>query len=277
MIEVRAFSIALLVPTLAWAQQSQFSNIDQPAPKRTETIQPKAEPDLRGTTQMPLAVEIVRTEADKEKERREQVRENSKAAEEDELVRATWALVVVTALLAVFTGFLFWFTRNLAKNAKEESDRALEASAKALAASTAATQTLIRVERPYVTGGGYSPNHGPGYGARQFHLEVQNLGKTPAFLTDYDVQLAKLADLTDRPAREVERRFHYDDRLAPGEKKEIDLIPVEPSDADVVFGAVWYLDWAKERHEFRFVLRIAGHDTRPDISRLVHADYSKWD
>jgi hypothetical protein len=91
------------------------------------------------------------------------------------------------------------------------------------------------------------------------------------------VQFAKLADLTDRPAREVEPRFHYDDRLAPAEKKEIDLIPVDPPDADVVFGAFWYLDWARERREFRFVLRIAGNDTRPDISRLLHPDYSRWD
>jgi hypothetical protein len=274
---LRTLLIALLVPTLVWAQPSQPSNTDLAEPKTTETTQPKAEPDLRGTVQMPLAVEIVRTEADKEKERHEQEREHSKAAEDHELVKATWRLVdatdylaIASALLAAFTAALFWVTYSTAKSAKEES-------AKALKASTEATETLIKVERPYVTGGGYSPNHGPGYGARQFHLEVQNLGKTPAFLTDYDVQFAKLADLTDRPAREVERRFHYDDRLAPSEKKEIDLVPLAPSDADVVFGAFWYLDWAKERHEFRFVLRIAGHDTRPDISRLVHPDYSRWD
>jgi hypothetical protein len=154
-------------------------------------------------------------------------------------------------------------------------------AAKALDASTKATQTFIKVERAYVTGGGYSlttVNNLPGV-PRLFHLEVQNLGKTPAFLTDYDVQFAKLADLMATPssARPVERRFQYDDRLAPAEKKEIDLRPVEPADADVVFGAFYYIDWAKLPHEFRFVLRIADRDTRPDISRLVHPDYSKWD
>ena len=267
MIELRALLIALLVPTLAWAQPS---NTDHPEPKATEITLPKAEPDLRGTAQMPLAVEIVRTEADKEKERREHEREHAKATEEHELVDATWGLVCWTAGLAVVTGLLFIAAFYTAWSAERSS-------AKALDASTKATETLIKVERPYVTGGGYSPNHGPGYGARQFHVEVPNLGKTPAFLTDYDVQFAKLADLTDRPAREVEPRLHYDDRLAPAERKEIDLIPVDPADADVVFGAFWYLDWAKERREFRFVLRIAGNDTRPDISRLVHPDYSKWD
>ena len=109
-----------------------------------------------------------------------------------------------------------------------------------------------------------------------FHLEVQNLGKTPAFLTDYDIQFAKLADLVDRPARPVEPRHPFDDRLAPAEKKEIDLRPVDPPDADVAFGAFYYVDWAKQPYEFRFVLRIDERDTRPDISRKVHKDYSKW-
>jgi hypothetical protein len=214
---LRTFLIALLVPTLLCAQPSQPSSTDQPEPKATEpTIQPKAEPDLRGTAQMPLAVEIVRTEANKEMERLEREREQSKAAEEHELVRATWWLVGITGGLALFTALLFWFTRRLAINAKEESDRATTASDKALEASTKATATLIKVERAYVTGGGYSPNHGPGYGARQFHVEVQNLGKTPAFLTDYDVHFAKLEDLVDKPARPVERRLPYDDRFSRG-------------------------------------------------------------
>ena len=208
---------------------------------------------------MPLAVEIVRTEADKEKERREHEGEHAKATEEHELVDATLGLARWTAGLAVVTGLLFIAAFYTAWSAERSS-------AKALDASTKATATLNKDERPYVTGGGYSPNHGPGYGARQFHLEVQNLGKTPAFLTDYDVQFAKLADLTDRPAREVEPRSHYDDRLAPAERKEIDLIPVGPADADVVFGAFWYLDWAKERREFRFVHRASPVTTHAPIS-----------
>jgi hypothetical protein len=229
---------------------------------------------LRGTPQAPLAVEIVPTQTDKEKERREQQREQSKAAEEHELVDATWALVRWTAGLAVVTGLLAFAALYTAQDAKRSARAALDASTKA-------TATLIKVERPYVTGGGYCRDHGPVDGAKQFHVEVQNLGKTPAFLTDYGVEFAKLAELkaelTDRrPARSVRRRFEYDDRLASSEKKEIGLITVEPG-ADVLFGAFWYLDWSKDReHEFRFVLRIAG-DTHPDISRLVHPDYSKWD
>jgi hypothetical protein len=278
MIELRTLLIALLMPTLLWAQPSQPSNTDQPEPKATESTQPKPEPDQRGTAQMPIAVEIVPTQADKEKERREWLREHSKEHEESQLVWATWALVVITGLLAVFTGLLFWFTRNLAKNAKEESDRALAASNKALAASTAATQTLIKVERPYVTAGGQSPTTG---GFREFFLEVHNMGKTPAFTTYYDVRFAFFKDVegTDIPALPVEKRFPFDDRLAANQfKGDIDVRRIDPIGADVVYGAVWYLDWDKQEHCFRFILRVDPRkDTRPDISTLVHADYSKWD
>jgi hypothetical protein len=274
MIELRSLLIALLVPTLLWAQPSQPSNTDQPEPKATESPQPKAkaEPDLRGTPQMPLAVEIVPTAADKEKERLEWLREHSKEHEEHELVAATWDLVKWTGILAGFTALLFFATAYTAIRAEKQATKALEAS-------TAATQTLIKVERPYVTGGGYSPPPDHPDTPRTFHLEVQNLGKTPAFLTDYDVRFAYLLDVKkEASARKVEPRYAYDDRLAPGEKKEIAEFTVDPLGANVVYGAFWYLDWDKKERCFRFVLRIGRReDTRPDISRQVHPDYSKWD
>ena len=125
---------------------------------------------------MPLAVEIAPTAADKEKERREWLREHSKEHEEHELVAATWDLVKWTAILAGFTALLFFATAYTAIRAEKQATKALEAS-------TAATQTLIKVERPYVTGGGYSPVPMMPDTPRTFHLEVQNLGKTPAFLS----------------------------------------------------------------------------------------------
>ena len=68
------------------------------------------------------------------------------------------------------------------------------------------------------------------------------------------------------------------DRLAPSEKKELDQIPVEPVGADVAYGAFWYPTGTDKERCFRFILRIGRHEaTRPDISRLVHPDYSKWD
>ena len=250
---IRTFLIALLLPTLAWAQPSQTATPDH---KPAETTQPKPEPDLRGTTQAPLAVEVV---SDKKKEH-----------EEAELVRATWDLVDWTKALAIVTGLLFLIAFVTALLA-ETSGR------KALAASTAATNTLIKVERPYVTAGGPSPATAV---PRQFHLEASNYGKTPAFVTDFDVRFAYFRDIEGRdvPARPVAPQFPYDDRLAPGDRqKEIHKIKVDPVDADVVYGAVWYLDWDHKEHRFRFILRIGNDDTHPDISRRVHPDYSEWD
>ncbi|SEP48782.1 hypothetical protein SAMN02990966_07124 [Rhodospirillales bacterium URHD0017] len=269
---IRALLIALLVPTLVWAQPSQPPTPDQ---KPAETTQPKPEPDLRGTAQMPLAVEIVPTQVDKEKERREWLRENAKEHEEHELVAATWDLVKWTGILAAFTAALFFATAYTAIKAEKSA-------AKALKASTQATDTFLKLERPYVTAGGYSDAISMFVGTpRVFHLQVHNMGKTPAFMTDYDIRFAYLKDVrgTDVPAQLVEPRFPFDDRFGADQMKtDVDVVPVEPSDADIVYGAVWYQDWAKQEHCFRFVLRIDPHvSTRPDISKLVHPDYSKWD
>ncbi len=275
MIELRALLIAMLVPTLAWSQPSQPANTGQPEPRAIETTQPKAPPDLRGTVQMPLAVEIVPTQADKEKERREWLREHSNEHEEHELVAATWWLVKWTGILAGVTALLFLATAYTAIKAERSA-------VKALRASTQATDTLLKLERPYVTAGGYSDAISMFVGTpRVFHLEVHNMGKTPAFMTDYEIRFAYYKDVegTDVPARPVEKRFPFDDRLGANQMKtDVEVVPVQPADADVVYGAVWYLDWAKEEYCFRFVLRIDPHrSTRPDISQLVHPDYSRWD
>jgi hypothetical protein len=138
----------------------------KPEPGSPDSPYPKAAPDLRGTKQVPLAVEVIRTESDKEKERIEREHAESKAAEEHELVKATWWLVVITGALAVFTAMLFLSTRRTAIEAKE-------ASAKALDASTKATETLVGMERAYLTGGGDIENTVLG---RRFRVEVANYG-----------------------------------------------------------------------------------------------------
>ncbi|GEP59649.1 hypothetical protein [Reyranella soli] len=81
--------------------------------------------------------------------------------------------------LAGFTALLFWSTARLATEYRE-------ASAAALDASMQHTATLIKTERPYVTGGGgfdTLPN-----GQKVFLVDVANYGKTPALLKHFDVQ-----------------------------------------------------------------------------------------
>ena len=59
------------------------------------------------------------------------------------------------------------------------------------------SEALISMERPYVTGGGDFENE---WGKELFRLDVENHGKTAAFMTGYDLQFAKLADLqTEHP------------------------------------------------------------------------------
>jgi len=128
---------------------------------------------------------------------------------------------------------------------------------------------LLLIGGRYLTGGGDVE------GGR-FRLEVMNLGKTPAFLSHYDIHFKKLAAVEARPLP-VRRRYRFDDRIpAANQRIVIDRIPMPP-DTEIIFGAFWYQDFLKREHLFRFILRIApdGH-TRPDVTG-VDGSYSHWD
>jgi hypothetical protein len=112
-------------------------------------------------------------------------------------------------------------------------------------------------------------------GQPYFRVDVANYGKTPAFLTAFDVQFAKLADVMAWPCT-VSPLRPFDDQLPPGRVKHgIDHIPVRPG-AEVIYGAFWYRDRGKEKRLFRFILRI-GPDgrTRPDVEG-VDDSYREW-
>jgi hypothetical protein len=178
----------------------------------------------------------------------------------------TW-VAIFTLTLTVSTVLLWKSTASLAKEAKDSADR------------------LTIIESPYVSGGGDFVKKDTG-GVELFRLDVENHGKTPAFMTAYDVRFAKLADLKADPTiRCVCPRYRHMDGISPtGARKNIfTQIPLE-ADADVVYGAVWYRDpiLGKE-HYSRFLLRIAPtRDIRGEgLTRLdvegVSEDYWKWD
>jgi hypothetical protein len=139
---------------------------------------------------------------------------------------------------------------------------------------------LLKAERPYVTGGGdFDRNTG-------FRLDVENHGKTAAFMTAYDLQFATLSELQEekrkgKKARCVCKTHRHIDGISPGgARKEIfTQIPLKAG-ADVVFGAVWYDDpILGGEHHSRFILRVAprrdipGHGlTRLDVEG-VSSDY----
>jgi hypothetical protein len=179
----------------------------------------------------------------------------------------------VTALLVLGTAFLALFTFNLWQTTNAGAVEAANASTKALEASTKATETLVKIERPYLTGGG--PVGLNAAGERIFRAEVANYGKTPAYLHAFDVCFGTLKEVQDGP-QDVFPWRPFDDRIAAGGLKHLAYIKV-PDNAEVVFGGFWYQDWLKQEHVFRFILRIEKNgDTHTDIAD-VDDSYRYWD
>jgi hypothetical protein len=120
------------------------------------------------------------------------------------------------------------------KESVEQQKQLVDASAKAVAASTAHTDTLVKIERAYLTGGGPS---GSTLFGQIFRLEVANYGKTPAFLCAIDVHFATLSQVTDGP-QEVFPWYPYEDWIPPNSDgpRWIRFFPI-PHGVQVVYGA----------------------------------------
>jgi hypothetical protein len=134
-----------------------------------------------------------------------------------------------------------------------------------------------RMERAYLTGGGDIVSRG---GVKVFRVDVANYGKTVAYLTHYEIRFAaKLTDMQEGPGKVYEpiKQYIFDDRIAPDNKtKEIGYVPVDPPDAEIIYGCFWYTDWRKEKRHFRFILGVVGGRTRPDVQG-VDDSYRAWD
>jgi hypothetical protein len=145
-----------------------------------------------------------------------------------------------TFTLTGSTLLLWWATADLAGEARDSAKK------------------LIKIESPYVTGGGDFEDK---TGKELFRLDVENHSKTPAFMTAYDVQFATLRELRQEfpTAREVRPLRRHIDGLSPtGARKKIyTQIPMPPG-ADAVYGAIYYQDPILGIEHFsRFILRIA--------------------
>jgi hypothetical protein len=202
---------------------------------------------------------------------------------DDPVAQSTLGLVVVTGILAFFTYRLFKSTRDMAVETKVASD-------KALAASTDATNTLVRVERPYVTVGGEYLRDSRGAlhlnaaGQRLFRLEVGNYGKTAAILTAFDVRFESLANVQGRSSDVGTTKRLYQDLLEPGAVSKVirgDIVITVDclSGKNVAYGACWYRSALKEgEHKSSFVLKLLAHRTSidEDVSKL-DGSYRHWD
>jgi hypothetical protein len=187
--------------------------------------------------------------------------------------------------LAVFTGLLFLATVRLAREGRDAAEASLRAALQN-------TETLIKTERPYLTGGGGfkvqffeirsdpSADYVEGVeekavGRKVFLVDVKNNGKTPALLTHYDVQFATFEEVKAGP-REIYKKYEHHDWLASGEGKSGIRAQIIPSGNNVVFGGFWYLDFQKDEHCFRFILSIEEDTTRPNIADEVDPSYTDW-
>jgi hypothetical protein len=185
----------------------------------------------------------------------------------DPVAQGTAVLAIVTLALAIVTYLLYSSAAETARQAKEDS-------AKALAASTFATQTLVNMERAYLTGGG---DVQWSRGQRYFRVEVANYGKTAAYLSGFYVGFATRAELTSGP-RPALHRSVFDDRIPPGGvTRPLHFIPINHPNPDFIYGGFSYRDLQKKRHVFRFILRVQqnGH-TRPDVTRGVSGRFRRW-
>jgi hypothetical protein len=137
----------------------------------------------------------------------------------------------------------------------------------------------------YATGGGdYARDPLTGAivvrnGKQVFQVHVGNYGKTPLFLSHYDVRSAKLGDLKSEAqvlCRPVGKVHAFSDRLAPGgHEKAIGEYEIPVGD-DVIYGAFWYQDiWRNGDHQFRFILLLGPTRTWSTVAG-VHQGYFAW-
>ena len=179
-----------------------------------------------------------------------------------------WFLVWVNVPLASFTALLFFATSKLARDTRN-------ASAENLAASTKATETLTKIERAYLVGGGDIERDNTGAailvnGHRIFRVDAGNYGKTPAFLARFNVAFATLSQIYSGPST-LQPLWPFDDQFPPAGpnsiKYGIEYIPV-PSWAQAIYGGFWYTDWEGNDRVFCYALRIEGDRTRPNLDGL---------
>src|SRR5262249_20247888 len=117
-------------------------------------------------------------------------------------------------------------------------------------AAEASAAFALNAERAYLTGGGDVEGS-------CFRLEVANLGKSPAFLSHYDVRFKNLSAVQAR-LLPVRPRYRFNDLIAADNKTRVIDLMAMPSDTEIIFGAFWYRDLQKRQHIFRFILRIAA-------------------
>jgi hypothetical protein len=207
---------------------------------------------------------------DPKKDRADARATGEKEDTERALAEYTYWLMLFTGALAIATIGLGAATIGLYRTGETQ----LVITHKAANAAELSAEHIPRVERAYLTGGGPVGTVGS---QRFFRIEVENHGKTPAYLCAFDVHFATLEEVRAGPQPVFPMRL-YDDRIKPGgELKPLDWIPITRPDANVIYGAFWYQDLLKRERIFRFILRIDESGRTQTGVAGVDDSYTYWD
>jgi hypothetical protein len=171
-------------------------------------------PDQRGTDDVPIVVKVQPESGAEKKARDDEADRLQKAAIDRLMATETQRMADYTGALAYLTvglffaaiaqaGLFFWQLRYMRQSVRD--------AGMAAAAAMATADFIPRVERAYLTGGGDVEDIGAG---RRFRVEVANYGKTPAYLSDFDVRFATLLQVEAGPMPAC-CRYRFDDRIPP--------------------------------------------------------------
>jgi hypothetical protein len=224
---------ALLIATVCdlWGQAQE-----QPPTEDTQTQQTQNQPteEQRGTEQTPFVVKILPPQKSEEKSSGSTQSQDEKSETEGQLVKATWALVVLATLqFGALCAQAFYLARTIAH------DR--------------------RVERAHVFGG---TNHVTmADGRKLLGVTINNYGKTPASIGTVAATICAEGELDSFPGWEVnEWRGHAFSKQWKGyvfgqvSGQLIDVIfPFEAG--KVIAGRIWYRDVFKKRYSIGFLLK----------------------
>jgi hypothetical protein len=165
-------------------------------------------------------------------------------------------IAIFTIVLAFSTIFLWIATSDVVSSAEKTSREQLAHGRE--------------INRAYLAGGGDFDKT-----TRIFKLDVENNGKTPAFMLAYDVQTALPGQIGMQRALPVNPDHqHWEDTISPWGRKSIETRIIVANNVASIFGCVWYRDVWGDPHHSRFILSVRQNRTWPDVTG-VHDDYTE--
>jgi hypothetical protein len=134
-------------------------------------------------------------------------------------------------------------------------------------------QHAREVDRAYLTVGGAVDADAAGKPI--FRLEIENIGRTAAFVSSYYLKFADFSQvrLPEKAKKVIEDEHLYDDRFGPAGTERSSFKAIKTTVAyqgeDIVYGAAWFKDIWQEPHCSRFIMRVdAKGQTRTDVGNV---------